>query len=66
MSSAQQLTDHLNGEARCERQMPQPEGIDQTKMDLISSKYGVSWGGIYEILFPGAPIPSPCKLTKYE
>ena len=30
-------------------------------MDLIESHYGASWEKIYEIIFPGAHIPHPCK-----
>ena len=53
---------HTNAEERCERREPQvPEGVDQDKLRLITEKWGVSWEGIYEILFPGAPVPSPCK-----
>ncbi|KAG8533974.1 uncharacterized protein KY384_001717 [Bacidia gigantensis] len=59
MDNTQELTEHLNEETRCQKQMPEPEGIDQTKMSLIKSKHGVSWESIYEILFPGARIPSP-------
>ena len=53
---------HANSEIRCERREPQAqEGADQEKMRLITETWGVSWEKIYEILFPGAPIPSPCK-----
>lgn len=58
---------HANAEERCERREPQvSEGVDQDKMRLITEKWGVSWEGIYEILFPGAPIPSPCKSSHGE
>lgn len=51
---------HLNTEERCRQQEPQIlEGVDEEKMRLITETWGVSWEGIYEILFPGAPIPSP-------
>ena len=30
-------------------------------MRVIISTWGISWEGIYEILFPGASVPSPCK-----
>ena len=55
---------HANLEERCEQQEPKiVEGIDKDKMRLITETWGVSWEGIYEILFPGAPIPSPCEFT---
>ena len=55
---------HLNAEERCRQQEPQiVEGVDEEKMRLITETWGVSWEGIYEILFPGAPIPSPCEST---
>lgn len=55
---------HANAEKRCERKEPQAlEGVDQDKMRLITETWGVSWEQIYDILFPGAPIPSPCKCT---
>ncbi|KAI9732839.1 MAG: hypothetical protein M1834_003777 [Cirrosporium novae-zelandiae] len=34
------------------------EGITQDKMKMIN-KRNVTWKDIYEILFPGAPVPSP-------
>ena len=52
---------HANNEIRCERREPQPEGADQEKLELIFSIRGITWEKIYEVLFPGAPIPSPCK-----
>ena len=60
MKSSSELHAHLNAETRCEQQFAQPEGIDQTKMDHILSQWGATWEGIFEILFPGAQIPSPC------
>ena len=60
MLNPQELTRHLNEEIRCESQGMQPEGIDQAKMDLISSSWGATWENIFEIIFPGAPIPDPC------
>ena len=39
---------------------PHPEGIDQSKWERIK-KRGISWGGIYETLFPGWPIPCSRK-----
>ena len=58
------MASHANAEERCEQREPQAlEGVDQDKMRLITDTWGVSWEGIYEILFPGAPIPSPCKWT---
>lgn len=55
---------HYNATTRCESREPQPEGIDRDKFDLISSSRGASWENIFEILFPGARIPSPCKFSK--
>lgn len=61
MPNQQELDVHANMEVACERQEAQPEGISQEKSDLIFSVRGITWEKIYEILFPGAPIPSPCK-----
>ena len=61
MPSSQKLVDHLNERKRCLTEIPRPEGIDQSKMDRILGKWGVTWEGIYEIIFPGAPVPIPCK-----
>lgn len=55
----QTMARHANEETRCERTDPQPEGIDQDRMRLITSSWGATWSKIYEILFPGAPVPSP-------
>ena len=52
---------HANQEVRCKREEPRPEGISLDKMELIKSKHGATWSDIYSIIFPGAPIPSPCK-----
>ena len=58
---------HLNTEERCRRQEPQViEGVDEEKMRLITETWGISWEEIYEILFPGAPVPSPCEFTLKE
>lgn len=58
------MSAHANLEERCEQQEPQMiEGVDNDKIRLITDTWGVSWDGIYEILFPGAPIPSPCEFT---
>ncbi|KAG8533971.1 uncharacterized protein KY384_001714 [Bacidia gigantensis] len=57
MKNTQQLLEHVQ-ERNCEWQLPEPEGIDQEKMNLIS-RYGTSWEKMYEILFPGAPVPGP-------
>ena len=55
---------HLNMEERCKQEEPQIiEGVDEEKMRLITETWGVSWEGIYEVLFPGAPVPSPCEFT---
>ena len=62
MIDIQALTNHVNDQIRCETHDPQPEGINRDKMKLITSKRGASWENIYEILFPGAPIPSPCMI----
>lgn len=62
MKSQAEMTLHANAEERCERKEPQiQEGVDHEKMRMITETWGVSWEGIYEILFPGAPIPSACK-----
>ena len=53
---------HANAEQRCERsELQVQEGVDQDKMRMITETRGISWDGIFEILFPGAPVPSPCK-----
>ena len=53
---------HANTQERCEQKEPQIlEGVDHDRMRRISDTWGVSWEGIYEILFPGAPVPIPCK-----
>ena len=55
------MAKHANAEIRCEqRDRTEAEGIDQDKMALIGSHWGAKWEQIYEILFPGAPIPYPC------
>lgn len=60
MPDLQAMARHANEEMRCERtDRPQPEGVDQDKMLLITSSWGATWTQIYEILFPGAPVPSP-------
>lgn len=62
MDSQTEMALHANAEERCERRDPQMlDGVDQDKMRMITETWGVSWEGIYEILFPGAPVPSPCK-----
>ena len=61
LPSVQELSRHTNEEQRCQQREPQQEGIDQDKMDLIESHWGARWGKIYEIIFPGAPVPDPCK-----
>lgn len=59
------MVSHANTEERCEqREHGAPDGVDQDKMRLITESWGVSWEGIYEILFPGAPVPSPCKYIR--
>ena len=60
MANRPEMELHANQEIRCERQEPRPEGIDPRKMDLIKNTRGATWETIYEILFPGAPIPNPC------
>ena len=53
---------HVNADPRCEARPPQIEdGISEEKMLLINSKRGATWEDVFGILFPGAPIPSPCK-----
>ncbi len=63
MPNEKALTAHANEDIRCEKQEPPPEDINQAKMDLIDSSWGASWEDIYDILFPGAPIPSPCRYS---
>src|SRR6266536_1208567 len=60
------LADHTRHEEQCPI-MPQQamEGLTQHKWDLIKSKWGATWSDIYEIIFPGAPVPSPCTITSY-
>lgn len=43
----------MNEEQRCESREPQPEGINQDKMDLIESRYGARWEQIDH--FPRCP-----------
>ena len=58
---------HANAEERCERgEIQIQEGVDQDKMRMITETRGISWDGIFEILFPGAPVPSPCKCYRNE
>ena len=53
---------HVNADVRCEPGTIQAEeGISQEKMLLISSNWGATWEDIFKILFPGAPVPSPCE-----
>ena len=55
---------HANAEERCEQREPQIiDGVDEDKMRLMTDTWGASWEDIYEILFPGAPVPSPCECT---
>ena len=61
MADRQEMVEHANLEPRCDRRIGQPEGVDPEKLDHIFSTRGPTWEKIYEILFPGAPIPSPCK-----
>lgn len=61
MPSEKAFIAHANDDIRCEKQEPPPEDINQAKMELIDSSWGASWEEIYGILFPGAPIPSPCR-----
>ena len=62
MDSETEMTSHANAQDRCERGDPQAlEGVDNDKMRMITATRGIAWEGIYEILFPGAPIPSSCK-----
>ena len=61
MANLQEMGEYANVEPRCDRRIGQPEGVDQEKLDHIFSTRGPTWEKIYEILFPGAPIPSPCK-----
>ncbi len=68
------LKSHLRSEVQCEvRQMPPVEGICARKLSLLKSKKKNSddpgeegrWRDVYRILFPGAPVPSPCKYLRY-
>lgn len=62
MENEEEMGRHVNAELRCEPGSPRPEeGMSQDKMKLINSKWGVNWEGIFKILFPGAPVPSPRK-----
>ena len=52
----------MNADIRCEaRPIQIEEGISEEKMLLIQSKRGATWENIFSILFPGAPVPSPCE-----
>lgn len=65
MTSQAEMTLHANVEERCERKEPQvQEGVDPDKMRMITETWGISWEEIYEILFPGAPTPSPCRYNQ--
>ncbi|KAM0798476.1 hypothetical protein BDR22DRAFT_374189 [Usnea florida] len=60
VESQAEMSVHVNAEERCEQREPQIiDGVDEDKMRLITNTWGASWEDIYEILFPGAPIPSP-------
>lgn len=63
MPSEKAFIAHANDDVRCEKREPPHEDIDQAKMELIDSIWGASWEDIYEILFPGAPIPSACRFS---
>jgi hypothetical protein len=55
------LAAHLKEEIRCPKlDQPPVEGIPQQRWDMIKSRWVASWSNIFEIIFPGAPIPSPC------
>lgn len=65
MSDQARLEEHLLAEPRCEardirREDTNPDGMNRDKMALIH-KHGVSWGYIYNVLFPGAQVPDPCR-----
>ena len=64
------LERHLRSDIQCEkRQKPAFEEISETTLKLLKCKKRQSsdpgeegkWRDIYGILFPGAPVPSPCK-----
>ncbi|KAG8533891.1 uncharacterized protein KY384_001632 [Bacidia gigantensis] len=57
MGSSDELTTHASAAEACQVQIPQPEGVDAVKMNQIGS-WGVSWEKIFEIIFPGCPIPN--------
>ena len=61
MPSVRALSVHSAEKERCLKRDRQQEGIDQYKMDLIESHWGATWEKIYEIIFPGAPMPTPCQ-----
>ena len=62
MQNTEEMSRHVNADLRCEASPTQlEEGISQEKMLLINSKWGATWEEIFEVLFPGAPVPSPCK-----
>ena len=60
LESTDALTRHAAASTACEVRVGIPEGVDSVKMNRISA-WGVSWEKIYEILFPGREIPSPCE-----
>lgn len=65
MNTLAEMGTHLKAVERCEERPQQlADGIDQDKMRFIHEKRGISWQGIYEIIFPGAPVPTQCKLKK--
>ena len=61
MPNLRELDGQANVEIKCERREAEPEGVDQENSKDIFSTRGATWENTYEILFPGAPIPSPCE-----
>ncbi|KAL2040510.1 hypothetical protein N7G274_006489 [Stereocaulon virgatum] len=59
MANEHEMSVHANEYRRCDRRDPQMEGISRDKLDLIESSWGASWEKMFEIIFPGAPVPSP-------
>ena len=51
---------HYDANVECQEELPIPEGVDNDKMELINQK-NITWGQIYDYLFPGEPVPDPRK-----
>ena len=72
--SSSELDSHLVADQFCEKTpFSATEGVTEEKKDQLKSRTGLSkmsrveqWNQIYEILFPGEPIPDACKLILFS